>query len=70
MFNPGDRVMMTEAALAHSRRGRAGRAGTVAWIAREDGPRAGCVYVCWDGAKNPQPINEYCLRFAETPEIG
>jgi hypothetical protein len=72
MFARGDRVTLDLAAFATSRRhGRtAERPGTVVGLARPDGPRAGVVYVRWDGTWASTPVSQDVLvRVEAAPKI-
>ena len=63
MFARDDRVTLDLAVFATSpRHGRtAERAGTVVGLARPDGPRAGMVYVRWDGTRVCKPVSQNVL---------
>jgi hypothetical protein len=72
MFARGDRVTLDLAAFATSpRHGHtAERTGTVVGLARSDGPRAGMVYVRWDGTRVNKAVSQDVLvRVEADPKI-
>ncbi len=72
MFDRGDRVTLDLAAFAtSSRHGRtAERPGTVVGLARPDGPRAGMVYVRWDGTRVCQAVSlDVLVRVEAAPKF-